>query len=99
MVDYSAQIKELEERISKTKYNKKTQHAIGLYKAKIARLKETQIKRSSGGKKGEGYSVKKTGDATVVLCGFPSVGKSTLLNSITNTASQMPTMRRLRSGK
>lgn len=89
MPSYEEQIKEIEERISKTKYNKKTQHAIGLYKAQIARLKEAQIKRSSGGKKGEGYSVKKTGDATVIICGFPSVGKSTLLNVLTNAASRV----------
>ena len=30
------EIKELEDQIAKTKYNKKTQHAIGLYKAKLA---------------------------------------------------------------
>ena len=79
-------IKELEEQISKTKYNKKTQHAIGLYKAQLARLKEKQ-KARSGGKKGEGYAVRKTGDGTVVLLGFPSVGKSTLLNALTNANS------------
>jgi len=79
-------IKELEEQISKTKYNKKTQHAIGLYKAQLAKLKEKQ-KARSGGKKGEGYAVRKTGDGTVVLLGFPSVGKSTLLNSLTNADS------------
>ena len=79
-------IKELEEQISKTKYNKKTQHAIGLYKAQLAKLKEKQ-KARSGGKKGEGYSVRKTGDGTVVLLGFPSVGKSTLLNATTNANS------------
>jgi|TARA_B100001964_G_scaffold8176_1_gene8798 hypothetical protein len=79
-------IKELEEQISKTKYNKKTQHAIGLYKAQLAKLKEKQ-KARSGGKKGEGYSVRKTGDGTVVLLGFPSVGKSTLLNKLTNANS------------
>tara|TARA_Y100000310_G_scaffold111103_1_gene109496 strand:+ start:5159 stop:6289 length:1131 start_codon:yes stop_codon:yes gene_type:complete len=79
-------IKELEEQISKTKYNKKTQHAIGLYKAQLAKLKEKQKSRS-GGKKGEGYAVRKTGDGTVVLLGFPSVGKSTLLNALTNANS------------
>ena len=79
-------IKELEERISKTKYNKKTQHAIGLYKAQLAKLKEKRRARS-GGKKGEGYAVRKTGDGTVVLLGFPSFGKSTLLNALTNANS------------
>lgn len=80
-------IKELEELISKSKYNKKTQHAIGLYKAQLSKLKEKQASRSSKGKKGEGYDVRKTGDGTVVLLGFPSVGKSTLLNKLTNSKS------------
>lgn len=80
-------IRELEELISKTKYNKRTQHAIGLYKAKLAQLKEKEGKRGSGTKKGEGYSVRKSGDATVALLGFPSVGKSTLLNGLTNANS------------
>jgi len=34
------QIAELEKEISKTKYNKRTQHAIGLMKAKLAKLKD-----------------------------------------------------------
>lgn len=85
----SDQIKELEDRISNTKYNKKTQHAIGMYKAKLAKLKEKQETRRSSktGKSSEGYSVRKSGDGTVILLGFPSVGKSTLLNSITNANS------------
>jgi len=89
MADYKDKIKELEEEISKTKYNKKTQHHIGLVKAKIAQLKEKEVKRSSGGKKGEGYSVRRAGDATVLLLGFPSAGKSTLLNALTNAQSDV----------
>ena len=85
---YDERIKELQEELSKTKYNKRTQHAIGLLKAKIARLK-TKERKPGGGKKGESYFVKKTGDATVVILGFPSVGKSTLLNKLTNQKSKI----------
>ncbi len=83
-------IRDLEEQISNTKYNKKTQHAIGLMKAQLASLKEKLA--SGGSKKGgvdEGYAVKKSGDATVVLLGFPSTGKSTLLNNMTNANSRI----------
>jgi hypothetical protein len=88
MVEYESQIKDLENEISKTKYNKSTQHHIGLAKAKIALLREKQEKRG-GGKKGDGFQVRKTGDGTVLLLGFPSVGKSTLLNAITNAHSEV----------
>ena len=87
MVEYPGEIKDLEDKISKTKYNKSTQHAVGLMKAKLAKLKEKQEARG-GGKKVEGFDVRKTGDGTVVLIGFPSVGKSTLLNDLTNAESK-----------
>ncbi|MEA2037671.1 MAG: GTP-binding protein [Nanoarchaeota archaeon] len=84
-------IKELEDEISKTKYNKRTQHAVGLMKAKLAVLKERATQRSSAGKgKGDDrFSVRKTGDGTAVLLGFPSVGKSTLLNKLTSAKSDI----------
>ena len=83
-------IKELDDLISNSKYNKRTQHAIGLYKAQLARLKDKQETQQSkkGGMAG-GYTIKKSGDATVVFVGFPSVGKSTLLNKITNASSDV----------
>ena len=84
---YDKRVKELEEEISTTKYNKKTQGHIGLVKAKLAKIKEDYHKKAAGKGKTEGFSVRRTGDATVILVGFPSVGKSTLLNAITNANS------------
>lgn len=91
MPDYSQKIKELEEELKKTKYNKATQGHIGLVKAKIALLKEKQESRvqKKTGKSEHGYTVRKSGDATVLLLGFPSTGKSTLLNKLTNQESEV----------
>lgn len=84
---YDRKVKELEEELSTTKYNKKSQHHIGLVKAKLAKLKEDYQKKAAGKGKQEGFAVKRTGDATAIIVGFPSVGKSTLLNAITNASS------------
>ncbi len=80
-------IAEIEEEIANTKYNKATQHHIGKLKAKLAQLREEVI-ISSSGPKGSGYGVRKAGDATVALVGLPSVGKSTLLNCLTDAESE-----------
>ena len=86
--DYASdRLSAMQDELKGTKYNKRTQGSVGILKAKIARAKEDIVKRASSGKKGEGYAVKKSGDATVILVGFPSVGKSTLLNSLTNASS------------
>ncbi len=87
MADYGSKIKDFEDELKKTKYNKRTQHHVGLVKAKIAQLKEKEKQRSSGKGPGDGYSVRRTGDATVIMIGFPSAGKSTLLNALTNAHS------------
>ncbi|MBI2133542.1 GTP-binding protein [Candidatus Woesearchaeota archaeon] len=87
MPDYNDKIKELEGEIQKTQYNKATQHHIGLIKAKISILRkkaESRAKKTGG----EGFAVRKSGDATACLIGFPSVGKSTLLNRLTNAESK-----------
>ncbi|HJY98998.1 MAG TPA: GTPase [Patescibacteria group bacterium] len=59
-------------------------------RAKIARLREKEVEMGSkGGGGGNGFHVKKQGDATVVLVGPPSAGKSTLINALTNAESKV----------
>ncbi len=82
-------IQEVEEEIKKTPYNKATSHHVGKLKAKLARLRDEVVKKSASKGGGEGYSVRKSGDATVTLVGFPSVGKSTLLNKLTDANSEV----------
>ncbi|MCK5300799.1 MAG: 50S ribosome-binding GTPase, partial [Thermoplasmatales archaeon] len=83
------QIKKIEEEIFNTQKNKATEHHIGKLKAKIARLREVSDKRKSTSIKGKGFAIKKSGDATIGLIGFPSVGKSTLLNKLTDANSRV----------
>jgi len=89
MSSIQEQIQEVEDEIRKTQYNKATSHHIGRLKAKIARLRDEVEKKSSSKGGSEGYSVRKSGDGTVTLVGFPSVGKSTLLNILTDAKSEV----------
>ncbi|CAG8579361.1 16533_t:CDS:10, partial [Dentiscutata heterogama] len=82
-------IAEIEKEISRTQKNKATEYHLGLLKAKLAKYRVQLLEPSkSGGVKGEGFDVMKSGDARVALIGFPSVGKSTLLNKLTKTHSE-----------
>jgi small GTP-binding protein len=84
------EIRTIQEEMDKTQKNKATEHHMGRLKAKMARLKDELIKKAISSKGGtEGYSVKKSGDATVTLVGFPSVGKSTLINKLTDAHSEV----------
>src|SRR5665647_3775129 len=73
MSSIQEQIQEVEDEIRKTQYNKATSHHIGRLKAKIARLRDDVEKKASAKSGGDGYSVRKSGDGTVTLVGFPSV--------------------------
>ena len=82
-------IAEIEKEIDRTQKNKATNYHVGLLKAKLAKLRGELIqegsKKAGGG--GEGFDVQKSGDASIGLIGFPSVGKSTLLTRLTGSFS------------
>lgn len=62
---------------------------MGLLKAKLAKYRSQLLEPTGKSKeKGEGFDVLKSGDARIALIGFPSVGKSTLLNTVTRTHSE-----------
>mmetsp|Transcript_12209 Transcript_12209/g.24224 ORF Transcript_12209/g.24224 Transcript_12209/m.24224 type:complete len:417 (+) Transcript_12209:177-1427(+) len=84
-------IKEIEDEMARTQKNKATNYHLGTLKAKLAKLKSDLLIEgggNAGGGPGDGFDVQRSGDARVALIGFPSVGKSTLLSSLTETKSE-----------
>jgi len=82
-------IKEIEDEIRKTPKNKGTEAHLAKLKSKLAALKELlQTRKSSQKGHGKVMAVKKQGNATISMIGFPSVGKSSLLNILSNANSK-----------
>lgn len=81
------QLEELTSEYSKTKHNKATNKHLGILRAKIAKIRSDL--QTSSKKHGTGYSVRKSGNATIVLVGFPNAGKSSLLRIITGVDSKV----------
>ncbi len=82
-------IKAIQDEMARTQINKATEHHIGLLRAKIAKLKRDQETKSKKITVSDGFDVRRAGDATVVLIGLPSVGKSTILNRLTSAKSSI----------
>ena len=84
-------IKDIELEISRTQKNKATTTHLGLLKAQLTRLRTELLLPKAGSSNAgghEGFAVAKSGDGRVALIGFPSVGKSSLLNAVTDTKSE-----------
>jgi small GTP-binding protein len=82
-------IQAIEEEMKRTQVHKHTEHHVGLLKAKLAKLKAEQETAQRSRQGGKGFELRKGGDCTVVLIGLPSVGKSTILNRLTNAKSKV----------
>lgn len=83
-------IREIEQEIARTQKNKSTERHIGHLKARISRLK-LSLEQSALNTKSvtqDGFDIKKSGDARICLVGFPSVGKSTLFNFLTESQNK-----------
>ncbi|KAK1746010.1 ribosome-interacting GTPase [Skeletonema marinoi] len=93
MSNVQDQIDKIEAEMARTQKNKATNYHLGTLKAKLAKLR-SELLNGPGGKSagskdaGRGFDVTKSGDTRIGLVGFPSVGKSTLLTTLTGTRSE-----------
>ena len=73
-------ISDIEKEIARTQKNKATEHHLGLLKAKLAKFRQELLEpKGNTSKTGEGFDVMKSGDARVVMIGFPSVSRMNVL--------------------
>ena len=77
-------IADIEAEMARTQKNKATEYHLGLLRARLAKLRSMAAEgNATKAGKGEGFDVQKHGSARIAMIGFPSVGKSSLLNLVT----------------
>jgi ribosome-interacting GTPase 1 len=79
-------IKAIEDEMARTQYHKGTEHHFGKLRWKLAQLKKLVGQHRKGGAR---FSVRKSGDATVILIGEAFIGKSSIFNSLTGAHSKV----------
>ncbi len=79
-------MKYLQEMISAAPKHKSSEHLLAQLRKKLADLKKELVlgAKKKAGSGGGGWAIRKEGDAQVVLIGYPSSGKSTILSRLTN---------------
>lgn len=80
----------IEHEMSITQKNKATTTHLGSLKAKLCALRRELLNpEKAGGGKQPGFEVQRYGNSRVALIGFPSVGKSSLLQALTGVESEV----------
>lgn len=83
-------IKEIEMEIARTQRNKATESHLAIIKAKLSKLRRALLTPPTKSHSIDtGFDISKSGVARVGFIGFPSVGKSTLMNELTNVVSEV----------
>jgi small GTP-binding protein len=79
-------IRAIEDEMARTQYHKGTEHHFGKLKARLAHLRKIAGQHRKGSAR---FSVRKGGDATVILVGQGFVGKSSIFNRLTGANSKV----------
>jgi hypothetical protein len=87
--DPQEKIKIIEELLSIIPKHKATEKIQAELKSKLSKLKKSQDKKPTIGRKADEYFIPKEGAGQIILIGPPNSGKSTLLSTLTNATPEI----------